>query len=35
MAQLILTGFADEAAVNLTEQIKALQASQMHFVELP
>ncbi|NLM79395.1 MAG: sugar phosphate isomerase/epimerase [Ruminococcaceae bacterium] len=34
MAQLILTGFADEAAVNLTEQIKALQASQMHFVEL-
>jgi sugar phosphate isomerase/epimerase len=34
MAHFQLTGFADEAAVNLVDQISALQANQMRFVEL-
>lgn len=34
MARFLLTGFADEAAVNLEDQIRALQANRMKFVEL-
>lgn len=34
MANFQLTGFADEAAVNLADQISALQSNQMRFVEL-
>ncbi len=34
MANFLLSGFADEAAVDLTGQIKALAANQMKYVEL-